>query len=258
VRTALQQITASAADPVRTAATGWRTARPWPAPVLTEPVQVLPADAVEERLVWCDQGVLIGRVDEIWVVSDPDLIENHGLSLSDNADLAVALLRELRRSGALMFDEMIHGHRRDPGFWQALGRFPLVLVPAHLLLLLAFTLWIARGRFGRPLAVPPAIEPGKAFLVDNIAALLRRGGEPGPSLRRYGRNRVRRAAELLHAPRALADDECRRWLLRRLEPDRRAELEQLLERAREELPPHRVVQVAQRIRTLTEDVHAVL
>jgi hypothetical protein len=106
--------------------------------------------------------------------------------------------------------------------------------------------------------MPPAIDAGKGFLIDNIAALLRRGGKHGPSLRRYQRMRVRRAAERLHAPKNLSDDGCREWLLQRIpDPALRQELEQMLHRTAEELPRHRAVAVAQRIRTLTEELHAV-
>jgi hypothetical protein len=64
----------------------------------------------------------------------------------------------------------------------------------QLFLLTAVIAWLAAGRFGAPLAPPPAIAPGKAFLVENIASLLAFGGHDALSLRRFVQLRVQQAA----------------------------------------------------------------
>ncbi len=238
------------------AATGWRTENEWPAPTMPGLVQLLDDHQGSlEPLVTCEQGILLGRRDTVYVLSDPDLIANHGLHQGANAELVLAVLEHLRHDGTIVFDETMHGHIYEPSIWTAAGEFPLVLVPSHLLLLLALTLWTAHGRFGRALQAPAATAAGKAFLIDNIAALLRRGGHHGPSLRRYCRHRVRDAAERLHAQKGLSDEQYRDWLLSRLHDGAaRAELTALLECSADTLTPNQATVTAQRVRTMTEEM----
>jgi hypothetical protein len=99
---------------------------------------------------------------------------------------------------------------------------------------------------------PPAIGAGKAFLIDNTAALLARAGSHGPSLRRYGRQRLRLVAESLGAPAGLGDDQCRAFVAARMAPADRETLQRLLEREATELPAAAAVQAAASIRQLTE------
>ena len=42
-----------------------------------------------------------------WVLSDPDLLNNHGLARGENAELAVALIRELADGGAILVDHTV-------------------------------------------------------------------------------------------------------------------------------------------------------
>lgn len=234
---------------------GWsRAISPDVAPTLSDPVQLLAKNSSIDPLIWCEQGVLLGMVGDLFVLSDPDVVANHGLHRGDNAALVLGALRWLKADGAIVFDETSHGHRIDASIWTEAGRFPLVLVPVHLLLLLALALWTAAGRFGTPRAVPAAIEAGKRFLIENIVNLLQRGGRHGPQLRRYLRLRVRSAAERLHAPRGLSDEACRDWLLERLPADgQRDELAELLQRAPESMSPGEVLQVAGRVHEITEE-----
>jgi hypothetical protein len=69
-----------------------------------------------------------------------------------------------------------------------------VLLLVQLFVLTAVIAWLAAGRFGSPIAPPPAIAPGKAFLVENIASLLAFAGHDGVSLRRFLQLRVQQAA----------------------------------------------------------------
>lgn len=225
-----------------------------PDPELRDPMQLFTPGQDLEPMLECDEGVLLGRVGDLYVLSDPDLLANHGLHRGDNAAVAVGIVQAIKGAGAIVFDETSHGHRLEPSIWTEAGRFPLVLVPVHLLLLLAVVLWAAAGRFGSPLPAPAAIEAGKRFLIENIVALLQRGGRHAPSLRRYQRQRVRRAAERLHAPRGLGDDACRDWVLTRSpSAGQRAELAELLQRSPEDMGPGEVLRVAQRVHEITEE-----
>lgn len=238
------------------AAHHWYSVWHGPEPTLVGPVQLLDANDARIRPLWsCDEGVLLGLIGQMLVLSDPDLIANHGLPRGDNAAAVVQMLREVRGAGAIVFDETLHGHEIEPSIWHAAGQYPLVLVPVHLLLTMALVLWLAYGRFGAALPMPAAIAAGKQFLIDNTAALLRRGGHHGPSLRRYARQRVRAIAEALHAPSGLADGPCRDWLLTRVhDPARRRRLAELLDLAATSLPARDALATARGIRTLTEEI----
>lgn len=242
----------------RESATNWRSPPEWPEPGLVAPPQLLdPEIADVAAIVSCDEGVLFGRVGDLYVLADPDLIANHGLARGDNADLVLAMLRRCKRDGAIVFDETLHGHELAPSIWHAAGQFPFVLVTAHLLLMLALVAWIARGRFGPVLPEVPPIGAGKAFLIDNVAALLRSTSSAEPSLRRYVRQRVRHAAEVLRAPRGLDDEACRRFVLARLPPPARQQLGELFARSKAATATADAVEIARQLRLLTEgSLHA--
>lgn len=233
----------------------WTMPDGWPVPDLAAPVQLLAPSSLIEPLIEAPDGVLLGRIGDMHVLADPDVLNNHGLVRGDNAALAVTMLRELRGDGAIVIDETLHGHHLEPSVWHLAGSFPFVLVTVQLLLLAALTVWTAAGRFGPVLPAAAAIGAGKEFLIDNVAALLRCCGQHGPSLRRYGRQRVRLVAAALHAPPGLDDDRCRAFLLARIaDGPRRERLDGLLRATGSDMPPGRAVETARQLRELTEEM----
>jgi hypothetical protein len=186
-----------------------------PAPDLVGP-QLMTSDAIQPVL-WTEDGTLLGIVDfdgtELWILSDPDLLSNHGLLRGDNATLALAVLDAVRGArGAVVFDETMHGFKSEPSLWRVLFEFPLVLATIQAMLAALLLLWAATGRFGKPVVAPPVIAPGKEFLIDNTAALLRFGGHAGHALRRYLQTTVQEVARLLHAPTGMDLNATARWL----------------------------------------------
>ena len=142
----------------------------------------------------------LGDTKPTALITDPDLLNNHGLDEAGNAAHVVALIERLRAGGPVVFDEVIHGHAREPGLWALLFRYPLVLATMQALLV-AFALGLAtRGRFGPPAAVPPPIAAGKDFLIAHTATLLRHGGHDAAMLRRYLVSTVTQVRTALHAP----------------------------------------------------------
>lgn len=194
-----------------------------------DPVLPAPQLLTSEMLVpviSCNEGMLLGAYqaeeDAPWllVLADPDLLSNHGLKRGRNAHLTVAVIELLRwvsgepMPDTVVFDETLHGFQKEPSLWRALFEFPLALATIQVLLAAVALLWASLGRLGKPITPPPAIAPGKGFLIHNTATLLRQGGHSAHALARYLDAAMREVARALHAPPQRDAAGLRRWLAR--------------------------------------------
>lgn len=164
-----------------------------------------------------DQGILAGWVQygeqRIWVLSDPDILSNHGLGKGDNAVLALRLIDALRPpGGAVVFDETVHGYWQPPNLWRSLFQIPFIIPGILALAATIMVAWSAMVRFGSPLPARPVFATGKAVLIDNTASLVRFGGHGSEILRRYADATLRDVARRLNAPRRLDGDELVDWI----------------------------------------------
>ena len=175
--------------------------------------QLLRSDSL--KTIWsCDKGTLLAQwvvdptIEEtILVLSDPDLISNHGLGLGNNAELAVSLVKSLTGSdGTAIFDETVHGYRVTRSLWRGFFDFPLVLVTVQMTLLTAALLWLAVLRFGSARPPREGHSPGQGFLIANTAQLLCYGGHGSRVVSRYWEFIRLEAAERLHLDRRMTDD----------------------------------------------------
>lgn len=169
---------------IRGRATDWQLA-------LT-PYQLLPDHDDLEPIVTVD-GVtegprtLLARVrgTNVYLLSDPDIVNTMGIGSGDHASIAVALVTEALGAEAVVVDEVNHGFEKTETIWQELFGFPLVLLTLHVAGLLALALWAAMARFGKPEARPPRVPSGKQTLLDNTATLLALGRHAGYGAKRY-------------------------------------------------------------------------
>ena len=189
-----------------------------PAPELILP-QLLGSAEDVEPIIEGPEGILLGVFDfdgrEVWVLTDPDLLSNHGLGRGDNASVAVAIIEMLREGErGVIIDETLHGFGKMPSVWNELVEFPLAPATLHVMLVLVVLLWASIGRFGSPQPPPLAIEPGKAFLIHNTASLLRLGGHNQHALRRYFEATLAEVRHSLHAPVRLSQTDALHWLER--------------------------------------------
>lgn len=153
-----------------------------------------------------DQGILLGVLGagarKVWVLSDPDVLSNHGIGNGDNAAFILSIIDQLRPpGGTVLIDETIHGFTQQPNLWRAIFEPPFVLATVQVAAVLATLVWAAVGRFGPPLKTERVFAPGAATLLDTSASLLKPGRHGGRILRRYGDGVARDVAERLHAPR---------------------------------------------------------
>ncbi len=189
------------------------------APGLEAPIRLMHGDRLQPLIGDAD-GMLLGRLTDrkrlIWVLSDPDVISNHGLARAGNAALAVAMITRLRSgSGSVVFDETIHGFITEPANpILLLFRFPFVMATIQAAIAIALLLWATLGRFGTPQPAPPPLSAGRQGLLENIATLIEFTGHQEVMVRRYVLETVRDVARQLHAPRELSTAALIGWLQR--------------------------------------------
>jgi hypothetical protein len=185
---------------------------------LTNPQIVI--GAAVRPIVSLQGGVLIGEADlgvgQQWVLSDPDLISNHGIDQGDNAVVAVSLIEALRPDGGVvMFDETIHGLELRPNLLRTAFELPFGIVTLSAAVALALAIWAGLMRFGRPEAGQRALQPGKVTLIRTTADLLRQGSRKGTVelvLTRYLKAQIADLVARLNGPRGLDENRQITWL----------------------------------------------
>jgi len=187
-----------------------------PAPKIAGQVQLIKSTELRP-IVANDDGMLVGELRtntrRLWILADPDVLENHGIGEADNAAFALALINGLRgRNGNVVFDETVHGYAELTGApWELLFEFPFVLATLQGVFAVALLLWATMGRFGAPLP-PPALESGKHGLIQNTAKLFEFAGYQTVMVQRYVQAIVRDVARQLHGPAAMKEADAAAWL----------------------------------------------
>jgi len=169
-------------------------------------------------VVGSDQGMLVGELRtgarRLWILADPDPMQNHGLADPDNAVFSVALINALRGAdGNIVFDEVVHGlaeKARSP--FRLLFEFPFVLATLQGVIAVALLLWATVRRFGAPLPPPIELKSGKRSLIETTANLLDFARHRPIVIQRYVHEIVQDVARQLHAPAGLAEPALIDWL----------------------------------------------
>jgi hypothetical protein len=193
-------------------------------PTLSGKVQLAQGAKLKPILATKD-GILVGEIRDgarrVVVLSDPDVLENHGIGKGDNAAFARDLFEFLGTANATyVFDETIHGFRGGasaggagaPALSGLLLRFPYNLALVEALVGLALLGGATIGRFGAPQAPPRELGLGKRGLIVNIASLINYGGHHGETLRAYVEASARDLAHSLKAPPDLPRRDLPAWL----------------------------------------------
>jgi hypothetical protein len=186
-------------------------------PTLPTDLQLI-AKSTLTPVVATSAGVLIGektqRGHRIWVVSDPDILSNHGLFEGTNAQFAGALIDRLKGSaGDVIFDETVHGFTAPAASpLRALFEFPFVVASAYALAALGVILWSAMIRFGAPEPALVVLKAGKLGLIRNVANLIEFAGGRQDVAMNYLRLAVADAAHRLRAPKGLNLERQMEWL----------------------------------------------
>jgi hypothetical protein len=136
-----------------------------------------------------------------WVLSDPDLMNNHGLSVGDNAALVLAVIRELSGERPVLIDYTDFNFVVDdtpPPYrrgWADLMRFfgwPFSVIWLGSLGVLVLALWRGGLRFGPPVALfDDRAGASKSVSIAAKARLLRLSGNDSRLLATHAGNRLR-------------------------------------------------------------------
>jgi len=148
--------------------------------------------------------------DSVLVLSDPDLLNNHGLRLGDNARIALDFLQTEAGEGNIVIDYSRDVWLRDPYVepdrertWEDLARFfdpPFLALWIGAAIVFALFLWRASLRYGAVRPEATELGAGKDIAVQARARLLRLSGQDGALAREYATARLAATASALFGP----------------------------------------------------------
>lgn len=151
-----------------------------------------------------------GTRDRVLVLSDPDLLNNHGLRLGDNAQIAADFLSSQTDEGNIVIDYSRISWLRDPfqepvreRTWADLSRFfgpPFLILWLGAACLFSLFLWRAALRYGPILRERAATGSGKALAIEARARLMRLSGQDGALVHEYAAARISAVAAALFGP----------------------------------------------------------
>lgn len=155
------------------------------------------------------------RGQDVYILADPDLINNLAFASRDRARAGAMLidaLAEYADADALAFDVTLNGF----GGQRSLLRFafvpPFIGITLCLIAAGLLALWQAWMRFGPALKPGRAIAVSKAALIANSADLIRQARRELDGADAFVKSQRTAIARRLHAPAGLDDDATDRWI----------------------------------------------
>lgn len=151
-----------------------RTSSPSPFPtietkVVTEKVESIALNAAFVHLANNQKTILVDfpyGSGQIVYLTDPYIVSNAGVSLVDNAQLAINIIAS--REGLIAFDEYHHGYgAAENRLLEYFAGTPVLWILAQVILLVILLLWSQSRRFARPL---PVNEPNRLSKLEYVAA----------------------------------------------------------------------------------------
>ncbi|KTE16093.1 DUF4350 domain-containing protein [Sphingopyxis sp. H115] len=186
--------------------------------------QILVANDFDTLVGFPHGGALLAkhRRDNIYILSEPDLVNNLAFADRDSARAAAMLIdavAEDAEADALAFDLTLNGF----GSGRSLLRFafvpPFIGITLCLIAAGLLALWQAWMRFGPALRPGRAIPVSKAALIANSADLIKQARRELDGADAFVRSQRTAIARRLHAPAGLGDAETDAWIDRHLRKD---------------------------------------
>lgn len=150
----------------------------------------------------------------VYVLSDPDILNNAGLGQGENTAFVLAMINEIRGPGNVTFDnrDIRVGGSTGLSFVRRLFDWPLGIFTGSVLALAVFLFWFAVGRFGPMLREDRHLAAGKETALEAAVTLLAGTGNNREVLRRYLDGQTRQLASRLGGPKTGDLVRLRAWL----------------------------------------------
>ena len=191
-------------EPLRTLAAGAPAELQFLAPSV---LQTVGSKDIEPLIVNARGAIVLGKLKrgQFYILADPDLLNNHGMGDERQARAALALLDFLNSTGAtaIRFDVTTNGLGRSRSPLKLAFDAPFLAVTLTIFAAMLLAGWQALVRFGPVRRPERAIAFGKAALVDNSAALIRKAGREAHLGGRYVDVARDRAVALFRLPPSL-------------------------------------------------------
>ena len=121
-------------------------------------------------------SIIIGRAENnVFILADPDLLNNLGLADPHRAYAATRILDQMRPSNdpTITFDLTLNGFKQSRGLLDLVVRPPFLALTIALIVAAIMALLNGLVRFGPPMVEARAIPRGKGALVENTADMLK-------------------------------------------------------------------------------------
>ncbi len=123
---------------------------------------------------------------DIYILSEPDLLNTQGIADMATAGVGLDLLKALRNDGdTITFDVTLNGYARARNLMRLLFEPPLLAATLSFFLIASLIAWRAATREGPAAVRNRALAYGKRILADNSAALIRLAGREHTMSPRY-------------------------------------------------------------------------
>lgn len=185
--------------------------------VLNLPHQFVQSSEIAS-LIETPEGVLFGKIkgrkNDLWILTDPDLLSNHGLDNNANAYLVKEIMDHVMGSDkTIIFDQAIFGKKESENIINQLFRLPSSLITIFLLFFMVICFWAGIRPLEKGKTEDIALKFNQQRLIQNTAHLLSENEYSHFDIgMRYYRTLLRHAASSLYAPAGLAMEEMEIWL----------------------------------------------
>ncbi|MEO7690718.1 MAG: hypothetical protein ABIS51_15660 [Sphingomonas sp.] len=191
-------------------------------------------------------GAVVAQLGDgpLYVIADPDLLNNKGVADAHQAAAALALLDWMNSSGSkeIDFDVTTNGLGRSRSPLKLAFEPPFLAMTLAIAAAVILAAWQATARFGSPRRREREIAFGKAALIDNTATLIRKAGRQATLGGRYA-DVIRDRAAIVFGMSPRLHDAALDAQLDRL--DGRARFTELAEAARTARDRHSALSAAQ-------------
>ena len=198
----------TAGEPLKAVAPGVPAAVAFHAPLA---LQTVSGDKLQPVIVDSAGQIVLGKEADapLYILADPDLLNNHGMADIHQASAALALIDYLNTTGdkSIMFDVTSNGLGQSRSPLKLAFDPPFLAATLTMFAAMLLAGWQAAIRFGSPRLQERALAFGKAALVDNNAALIRKAGREARLGPRYVDVIRKRAVALFKLPASWGPEE---------------------------------------------------